>query len=89
MEEAELLWIKEVQREMKNKDGQVRGAEVRVQGRGSSGGGLLRRPLQLLYPLGISFSKKYMSHRNSRRKVEREEIESGVELQSRESEEED
>ena len=32
---------------------------------------------------------KYLNHRNSRRKVEREEIESGVELQSRESEEED
>ena len=30
-----------------------------------------------------------MNHRNSRRKVEREEIESGVELQSRENEEED
>ena len=32
---------------------------------------------------------KYSNHRNSRRKVDQEEIESGVELQSRESEEED
>ena len=39
-----------------SKDGQSRGAEVRVQGRGSSGGGLLRRPLQLLYPLEVSCS---------------------------------
>ena len=35
---------------------QSRGAEVRVQGRGSSGGGLLRRSLQLLYPLEVSCS---------------------------------
>ena len=32
---------------------------------------------------------KYLNHQNSRRKVEREEIESGVDLQSRESKEED
>ena len=36
--------------------GRGRGAEVRVQRRGSSGGGLLRRPLQLLYPLEVSCS---------------------------------
>ena len=56
IEEAELLWIEEIQREMMSKDGQSRGAEVRVQGRGSRGGGLLRRPLQLLYPLKVSCS---------------------------------
>ena len=39
-----------------SKDGQSRGAEVRVQGMGSSRGGLLRRPLQLLYPLEVSCS---------------------------------
>ena len=32
---------------------------------------------------------KYLNHRNGRHKVEREEIESGVEMQSRESEEEE
>ena len=32
---------------------------------------------------------KYLNHQNSQRKVERDEIESGVELQSRESEKED
>ena len=45
-----------VERLLMNKDGQSRGAEVRVQGRGSSGGGRLRRPLQLLYPLEVSCS---------------------------------
>ena len=66
-----------VERLLMSKDGQSRGAEVRVQGRGSSGGGLLMR------------QSKYLNHPNSQRKVEREEIDSGVELQSRESEEKD
>ena len=44
------------ERLLMSKDGQSRGAEVRVQGRGSRGGGLLRRPLQLLYPLEVSCS---------------------------------
>ena len=56
IEEAELLWIKEVQREMISKDGKSRGAEVRVHRRRSSGDGLLRRPIQLLYPLEVSCS---------------------------------
>ena len=43
-----------VERLLMSKDGQSRGAEVRVKGRGSSGGGLLRRALQLLYPLEVS-----------------------------------
>ena len=45
-----------VERLLMSKDGQSRGAEVRVQGRGSSVGGLLRRPLQLFYPLEVSCS---------------------------------
>ena len=45
-----------VNRLLMRKDGQSRGAEVRVQGRGSSGGGFLRRSLQLLYPLEVSCS---------------------------------
>ena len=45
-----------VERLLMSKDGQSRGADVRVQGRGSSGGRLLRRPLQLLYPLEVSCS---------------------------------
>ena len=39
-----------VERLLMSQDSQSRGAEVRVQGRGASGGGLLRRSLQLLYP---------------------------------------
>ena len=39
-----------------SKDEQSRGAEVRVQRTESSGAGLLRRPLQLLYPLEVSCS---------------------------------
>ena len=45
-----------VERLLMSKDEQGRGAKVRVHGRGSSGGGLLRRPLQLLYPLEVSCS---------------------------------
>ena len=45
-----------VERLLMSKDGQSRGAEVRVQGRGSSGDGLLRRQLQLFYPLEVSSS---------------------------------
>ena len=45
-----------VEGHLMSKDGQSRGAEIRVQGRGSSGGGFLRRPLQLLYPLDVSCS---------------------------------
>ena len=45
-----------VERLLMSKDGQSRGAEVRVQGRASSVGGLLRRPLQLFYPLEVSCS---------------------------------
>ena len=41
---------------MISKDGRSRGAEVRVHRRRSSGGGLLRRPLRLLYPLEVSCS---------------------------------
>ena len=37
-----------------SKDGQIRGAEVRVQGKRSKKSSLLRRPLQLLYPLEVS-----------------------------------
>jgi len=39
-----------------SKDGQSRGAEVRVQEKGSKGTSLVRRPLQLLYPLEVSCS---------------------------------
>ena len=45
-----------VERLLMSKNGQSRGAEVRVQRRGSSRGGLLRRPVQLLYPLEVSCS---------------------------------
>ena len=45
-----------VKRLLMSKDGQSRGAEARVQGRGWSEGGLLRRPLQLFYPLEVSCS---------------------------------
>ena len=45
-----------VERLLMSKDGQSRGTDVRVQGRGSSGGRLLRRPLQLFYPLEVSCS---------------------------------
>ena len=81
-----------VNRLLMRKDGQSGGAEVRVEGRGSSGGGPLRRSLQLLYPLEAVIQmkqllrSKYLNHRNSRHKVKQEEIESGEELQSRESE---
>ena len=76
------------ERLLMSKDGQSGGAEVRVQGRGSSGGRLLRRPLQLLYPLQMKqlLRSKYLNHQNIRRKVQPEEIESDVELQSREGE---
>lgn len=37
-----------------SKDDQARGAEVRVQGKRSKKPSLLRRPLQLLYPLKVS-----------------------------------
>lgn len=43
-----------IERILTSKDGQVRGAEVRVQGRRSKKPSLLRRPLQLLYPLEVS-----------------------------------
>ena len=86
-----------VERLLMSKDGESRGAEVRVQGSGSSRSGLLRRPLRLLlYPLEVSCSTNEAASQeqvpvsqNSQRKVERDEIESGVELQSRESEKED
>ena len=45
-----------VERILTSKDGQSRGAEVRVQKKGSKGTSLLRRPLQLLYPLEVSCS---------------------------------
>ena len=45
-----------VERLLMSKDEQSRGAEVRVQRTESSGAGLLRRPLQLLYPLEVSCS---------------------------------
>ena len=45
-----------VNRLLMRKDGQSRGAEVRIQGRGSRGGGFLRRSLQLLYPLEVNCS---------------------------------
>ena len=43
-----------VERILTSKDGQSRGAEVRVQAKKSKRSSLLRRPLQLLYPLEVS-----------------------------------
>ena len=45
-----------VERILTSKDGQSRGAEVRVRGHGSRRTSLLKRPLQLLYPLEVSCS---------------------------------
>ena len=43
-----------VERILTSKDGQNRGTEVRVQAKKSKRTSLLRRPLQLLYPLEVS-----------------------------------
>ena len=82
-----------VERLLMSKDGQSRGAEVRVQGRGSSGGGLLvRRSLQLLYPMEVSCSTNEAAPQEQvpgspeqptpvRARENRERVESGVEQQ--------
>ena len=82
-----------VERLLKSQDRQSRGAEVRVQGRGSSGGGLLvRRSLQLLYPMEVSCSTNEAAPREQvpgspeqptpvRARENRERVESGVEQQ--------
>ena len=79
-----------VERLLMSQDRQSRGAEVRVQGRGSSGGGLLRRSLQLLYPLEVNCSTNKAAPQEQvpgspeqstpvRARENRERVESGVE----------
>ena len=82
-----------VERLLKSQDRQSRGAEVRVQGRGSRGGGLLvRRSLQLLYPMEVSCSTNEAAPQEQvpgspeqptpvRARENRERVESGVEQQ--------
>ena len=81
-----------VERLLMSQDRQSRGAEVRVQGRGSSGGGLLRRSLQLLYPLEVNCSTSKAAPQEQvpgspeqstpvRARENRERVESGVEQQ--------
>ena len=82
-----------VERLLMSQDRQSRGAEVRVQGRGSSGGGLLvRRSLQLLYPMEVSCSTNEAAPQEQvpgspeqptpvRARENRERVESGVEQQ--------
>ena len=84
--------IGKVERLLMSQDRHSRGAEVRVQGRGSSGGGLLRRSLQLLYPLEVSCSINEAAPQEQvpgspeqptpvRARENRERVESGVEQQ--------
>ena len=81
-----------VERLLMSQDRQSRGAEVRVQGRGSSGGGLLRRSLQLLYPLEVNCSTSKAAPQEQvpgspeqsipvRARENRERVESGLEQQ--------